>query len=114
MLTQNDPVRGERRENLHRSGRIRLRERVHTFGTITRTATVFDDIHTLTELAASNAVTLPADFEWMIRMLAMAEHRITATGFDTAPCHGDGNVSNVLLGEDSRMLLRHCLMAGSW
>lgn len=84
---------------------IQLRERVHGFSTITRTATVFDDIRTLTELAAVNAVSLPADFEWMIRMLAMAEHRITATGFDTAPCHGDGNVSNVLLGEDDRMLL---------
>jgi hypothetical protein len=84
---------------------IRLRERVHGFSTITRTATVFDDIHTLTELAEANAVSLPADFEWMTRMLAMAERRIATTGFDTKPCHGDGNVSNVLLGEDDRILL---------
>ncbi|MET0474294.1 MAG: phosphotransferase [Mycobacterium sp.] len=84
---------------------IRLRQRVHGFGTITRTATVFDDIRTLTELAASNAVGLPTDFDWMTRMLGMAEGRITATGFDTAPCHGDGNVSNVLLADDGRMLL---------
>lgn len=84
---------------------IRLRERVHGFHTITRTATVFDDIHALTDLAAANAVNLPEDFEWMTRMLAMAEARIVATGFDTTPCHGDGNVSNVLLPADGRMLL---------
>jgi tRNA A-37 threonylcarbamoyl transferase component Bud32 len=84
---------------------IRLRERVREFGTITRTATVFDDIRTLSELAAANAVSLPADFEWMTRMLDMAEKRIFAAGFDTTPCHGDGNVSNVLLADDGRMLL---------
>jgi tRNA A-37 threonylcarbamoyl transferase component Bud32 len=84
---------------------IRLRERVREFGAITRTATVFDDIRTLTELAEANAVSLPTDFEWLTRMLVMAESRIIATGFDTAPCHGDGNVSNVLLADDGRMLL---------
>jgi hypothetical protein len=84
---------------------IRLRERVHGLRTITRTATVFDDIRTLTDLAAANAVILPTDFDWMARMLAMAEKRIMATGFDTRPCHGDGNVSNVLLADDDRMLL---------
>ena len=84
---------------------IRLRRRVHAFGSIARAATVFDDIRALTELAAANAVSLPADFEWMTRMLAMAEKRIAATGFDTVPCHGDGNVSNVLLTENDRILL---------
>ena len=84
---------------------IALRKRVHEFGSITRSATVFDDVRTLTDLATANSVALPADFEWMIRMLAMAEERIAATGFDTAPCHGDGNVSNVLLPDDGRMLL---------
>lgn len=82
-----------------------LRKRVHGFGSITRSATVFDDVRTLTELAAANSVALPADFEWMVRMLTMAEERIMATGFDTVPCHGDGNVSNVLLPDDGRMLL---------
>jgi hypothetical protein len=84
---------------------IRLREQVREFDTITRTATVFDDIRTLTELVAANAVSLPTDFEWQTRMLEMAERRIVATGFDAVPCHGDGNVSNVLLPEDGRMLL---------
>lgn len=84
---------------------IELRRRVAEFGTITRTATVFDDIRRLTDLAAVNRVTLPADFDWMLRMLDMAERRIAASGFDLVPCHGDGNVSNVLLADGGRMML---------
>ncbi|WP_051574984.1 phosphotransferase [Mycobacterium sp. URHB0044] len=85
---------------------VALRKRVHGFTSITRTATVFDDIRTLSALAVSRrGVALPADFDWMLRMLNMAERRIVATGFDTVPCHGDGNVSNVLLPDEGGMLL---------
>lgn len=84
---------------------IALRAQVREFGAITRTATVFDDIRALTDLALTNGVILPADFDWMLRMLGMAEKRIVAAGFDLVPCHGDGNVSNVLLADDGRMLL---------
>ncbi|MGE2736993.1 phosphotransferase [Mycolicibacterium vaccae] len=84
---------------------MELRARVHAFTSITRQATVFDDIRALSELAAARAVALPADFGWMCRLLALAEQRIAATGFDTVPAHGDGNVSNVLLAADDRMLL---------
>jgi len=84
---------------------IRLRQRVHTFASITRVATVFDDIRALSALATTMAVNLPKDFDWMVRLLDLAEKRIVATGFDRVPCHGDGNVSNVLLPTDGRMLL---------
>ncbi|MCV7421010.1 phosphotransferase [Mycobacterium yunnanensis] len=84
---------------------IALRAQVHGFGSITRTATVFDDLRTLSALAVAKGVALPADFDWMARMLAMAEQRIVTTDFDTVPCHGDGNVSNVLLVDDGRLLL---------
>jgi hypothetical protein len=84
---------------------IELRARVHTGAGITRTATVFDDIRALTTLAHTTGVTLPQDFGWMLRMVDMAEKKILATGFDTVPAHGDGNVSNVLLADDGRMLL---------
>ncbi|ANW67865.1 hypothetical protein BCA37_19085 [Mycobacterium sp. djl-10] len=84
---------------------IELRARVHTGAGITRTATVFDDIRALTTLAYTAGVTVPQDFGWMLRMVNMAEKKILATGFDTVPAHGDGNVSNVLLADDGRMLL---------
>jgi len=84
---------------------IGVRAQVRRVEEITRTATVFDDIRTLTALSAVNAVGLPKDFDWMIGLIDTAEKKILATGFDTAPAHGDGNVSNVLLVDDGRMLL---------
>lgn len=84
---------------------VGLRRRVHTFASITRVATVFDDIRALSALTTVNAVNLPKDFGWMMRLLDLAEKRIAATGFDRLPCHGDGNVSNVLLVDDGPMLL---------
>lgn len=84
---------------------IAVRKRVHHITEITRTATIFDDIRYLTELAGTAGVGLPADVGWMLRLLEMAEKRIIATGFDTTPAHGDGNVSNVLLVDDGRTLL---------
>ncbi|WP_199255801.1 phosphotransferase family protein [Mycolicibacterium mengxianglii] len=83
---------------------VRTRVREMT-ATITRAATVFDDIRDLIALAEANKVGLPKDFDWMIRLVDMAEQRILASGFDTVPAHGDGNVSNVLLVEDGRTLL---------
>ncbi|CAN5414626.1 hypothetical protein BH10ACT9_BH10ACT9_17510 [soil metagenome] len=84
---------------------IGVRATVRGLSEITRTATVFDDIRSLTSLAVANNVGLPTDFDWMLRLVDMAEKRIVATGFDTVSAHGDGNVSNVLLVDDGRMLL---------
>jgi hypothetical protein len=84
---------------------IALRAQVRDFTSITRRATVFDDIRTLSASAVARSVVMPADFGWMRRLLDMAEKRILATGFDTVPAHGDGNVSNILLAADGRMLL---------
>ena len=84
---------------------VALRKRVNDFQAITRTATVFDDIRALSTLASAAGVKLPPEFDWLIRSLDMAEKRIMATGFDQVPCHGDGNVSNVLLGADGTMRL---------
>jgi len=84
---------------------LEVRRRVRGFSSITRTASVFDDIRALSTVARANAVSLPKDFPWMVRQLDMAEKRIVATGFDQVPCYGDGNVSNVLLVDGGDMLL---------
>lgn len=84
---------------------VSLRKKVQDFGSITRAAGVFDQIRALTELADANDVALPKDFEWMQRQLDMAEKRIAATGYDLVACHGDGNVSNVLVFDDGELLL---------
>lgn len=62
-----------------------------------RTATVFDDLQALQETAAMQRVRLPSDFPWMLRILDSAETAITAAGYDLRFCHGDGNISNVLI-----------------
>ncbi|MFJ2831519.1 phosphotransferase family protein [Streptomyces sp. NPDC087263] len=70
-----------------------------------RRASVFDDIRSLCALTAQQATVLPRDLPWMLRVLDDAEQRIAATGYDTEFCHGDGNVSNVLIDERRRPYL---------
>ncbi|HEX2074223.1 MAG TPA: phosphotransferase [Geodermatophilus sp.] len=70
-----------------------------------RRASVFDDIRALRALAAGRGAALPTDLPWMLRILQEAEERIVATGYDTVFCHGDGNVSNVLLDPTGRPYL---------
>lgn len=75
---------------------LQLRRAVHDLPvTRVRHASVFDDIRRLCSLTAG--ATLPGDLPWMLRVVADAERRIVATGYDAELCHGDGNVSNVLL-----------------
>jgi thiamine kinase-like enzyme len=62
-----------------------------------RSATVFDDLQALQETAAIQRVRLPDDFPWMLRILDSADTAIAATGYDLRFCHGDGNISNVLI-----------------
>ncbi|MBB2903348.1 hypothetical protein FHR75_004190 [Kineococcus radiotolerans] len=77
-----------------------------------RRASVFDDIRTVHAAALRHGAQLPDDLAWMLRILAVAEERITAAADreanpDTGAvfCHGDGNVSNVLLDEAGQVLL---------
>jgi aminoglycoside phosphotransferase (APT) family kinase protein len=76
---------------------VALRRKVHGLPGCARRATVFDDIRTAHRLVVDAGGVLPEDFPWMARMLGPAEERIAASGYDLVPCHGDGNVSNVLI-----------------
>ncbi|WP_433295856.1 phosphotransferase family protein [Pseudonocardia sp. CA-142604] len=76
---------------------VALRREVHGLPGCTRRATVFDDIRDAHRLVVDAGGALPEDFPWMVRMLGTAEERIAASGYDLVPCHGDGNVSNVLI-----------------
>jgi Phosphotransferase enzyme family len=75
---------------------VTLRKAVHALPAFARRATVFDDVRAAHRLALDAGATLPDDFAWIDRLLATAEQRIEAAGYDAVPCHGDGNVSNVL------------------
>ncbi|MCW0214320.1 MAG: phosphotransferase [Pseudonocardia sp.] len=84
---------------------VALRRRVHDLPGITRRASVFDDLRAVVRLARAAGAALPADLGPMCRRLAPAEGRIAAAGVDLVPCHGDGNVSNVLVTADGLLLV---------
>jgi aminoglycoside phosphotransferase (APT) family kinase protein len=76
---------------------VTLRRAVHRLPAFGRRASVFDDIRAAHALAVDAAADLPVDLDWLLRLLEPAERRIEAAGYDPLPCHGDGNVSNVLV-----------------
>lgn len=84
---------------------VALRTSVHGLSGITRRASVFDDLAHMRGLVEKVGGVLPTDFAWMLRTLAPAQARIEAAGVDAVPCHGDGNVSNVLMLDDGTMRL---------
>jgi aminoglycoside phosphotransferase (APT) family kinase protein len=76
---------------------VTLRRAVHRLPAFARRASVFDDLRAAHALAVGAAADLPVDLDWMLRLLEPAQRRIEASGYDPLPCHGDGNVSNVLV-----------------
>jgi len=85
---------------------LALRTSVHALAVLqARRASVFDDIRAVYSLAVDAHATLPDDLPWQLRTLQDAEDRIVATGYDPVLCHGDGNISNVLLDTAGRPYL---------
>jgi aminoglycoside phosphotransferase (APT) family kinase protein len=75
---------------------VTLRRAVHRLPAFGRCASVFDDLRAAHTRAVDVGADLPVDLDWMLRLLEPAQRRIEAAGYDPVPCHGDGNVSNVL------------------
>lgn len=76
---------------------VTARKQVAAFPGHWPSKSVFDEISRLRELLKDDEQAMPSDLEWMLRRLDPAIERITATGYDSVPCHGDGNASNVLV-----------------
>lgn len=79
---------------------VELKKSVGDFPPIGRNMVVFDQIERLRSLVSEGGGALPRDFDWMRRRLRPAVERINAQGYDLVPCHGDGNVSNVMTLND--------------
>lgn len=75
---------------------VELKKSVCDFPSAGRNMVVFDHIERLRSLITEGEGALPRDFDWMRRKLRPAVERINARGYDLVPCHGDGNVSNVM------------------
>jgi len=74
------------------------RTRFRAGAALPRTTTVFDEIARFHREAAAVGAVLPADIDWLVAEFALAEAALRATAGAGVPIHGDGNVSNVLLG----------------
>ena len=83
---------------------VHLRRAVHALPPFTRTSTVFEDLDAALLIAQHAGSSLPVDLDWMLRALDPARSRIASSGFDAVPCHGDGNVSNVMVVEEGASL----------
>lgn len=70
-----------------------------------RAVTVFDEIARFHREATAVGAILPADIDWLVDEFGLAEAPLRATAGPGVPIHGDGNVSNVLLGPDGAVRL---------
>lgn len=70
-----------------------------------RPTDVFAEVDRFAKAACAAGASLPQDIAWLLASIAEAGAAIVACGRDSVPAHGDGNVSNVLIAEDSSVLL---------
>jgi thiamine kinase-like enzyme len=67
--------------------------------------TVFDGIDSLWTILTGQRDVLPADADWMRSWMTSMRKAIAAAGVDLAAAHGDAHSSNVMIGEDGRLML---------
>ena len=88
-----------------RDGVIAARQAFHKGPALSRNVSVFHEIDRFDADARAAAAYLPADIDWLVENLRMAGDAIKASGVDPVPAHGDGNVSNMLVGPEKQIRL---------
>lgn len=66
---------------------------------------VFAEVEAWAARAQTSGTTLPADNGTLLDAVRKASLAIAAAGADSAPCHNDGQASNLLLGPNGQVLL---------
>ena len=84
---------------------VKARAAFHRGAPLPRDSSVFDEIGRLAREARAVGASLPDDLVWLETNVGEAGQAIRASGIDLVPAHGDGNVSNVLLGPDGEVRL---------
>ncbi|MFT4009055.1 MAG: phosphotransferase [Nocardioidaceae bacterium] len=84
---------------------VDARVRVHNLAGITRRASLFDDLRAVRALVAEDNQALPRDATWMLRVIDEVEALTAEDAPEDRPCHGDGNMSNVMIDGDGRVRL---------
>ena len=84
---------------------IAARQAFHKGPKLARNATVFEEIERFLGDARAADAYLPADIDWLLENVRAAGEAIAASGIDLVPAHGDGNVSNMLVGPEKQIRL---------
>ena len=84
---------------------IAARLAFHKGPALARNATVFEEIERFLGEALAAEAYLPADLDWLLENARAAGDAINASGIDLVPAHGDGNVSNILVGPEQQIRL---------
>lgn len=66
---------------------------------------VFAEVEAWVARAAASGTSMPSDMPALIDAVRTAGTAIAAAGKDLAPCHNDGQASNLLLAPDGRVML---------
>lgn len=72
---------------------------------LARVWNVFTEVESWAARARDSDTALPSDSSAMLAAVRQAAAAIAAAGADSAPCHNDGQASNLLLGPAGRLLL---------
>lgn len=84
---------------------VQARAAFHRGDRLPRDANVFHQIEELGPQARAADAPLPEDIVWLEANLGEAANAIRASGIDLKPAHGDGNVSNLMLGPEGEVRL---------
>ncbi len=103
------PWRGARLDELRRpevlQAAIAAKAAVRRGPAMARGWDVFARVRGHAALARAAGVVLPADADALLASVAEVGAALDAAGRDLAPCHNDGQASNVLLGSGGEVLL---------
>jgi len=91
---------------------IAAKKSFHRTAPLGLSTSVFDHVETLLEKCRSAKAPVPEDIAWLASSAREARDAIRASGVDTVPAHGDGNVSNVMISADGSVRLVDWDLAG--
>ena len=73
--------------------------------TLDKTVSIFDEINKLYEIVKKEKISTHNDVEIFVEFAEEAESKLRACGWDTVPCHRDGNTSNFMVNEDDAVMI---------
>ncbi|MEM9198983.1 MAG: phosphotransferase, partial [Pseudomonadota bacterium] len=82
-----------------RAAVIKARKTIQAGPPLPRTRSVFSHVAQLAARMMTAGSALPPDWAWMADNLRAAGEAIASAGADSVPAHGDGNASNLMIGD---------------